>query len=74
MQSKFIYTKDVDIYLKLLELGFEDLGTIDNCSEITYTVANSDTLRVPEEYRRECLFSDRMFLQVATNIKKGGDL
>lgn len=58
---KFIYTQRQEAYEALRESGFEDFGTIDAGRNTMYMLGNRADKKVPEQFQRDCLFSNNMF-------------
>ena len=57
---KLIYTQVPEVYEKLKEMGLRDLGTVTGANKL-YVVGNDENVKVPDELKKLCLFTDRAF-------------
>lgn len=63
-----IYTQVPEVYEKLIKMGLRDLGTVTGTQKL-YVVANDNNVKVPDELKKLCLFTDRAFFVA----EEGGD-
>lgn len=68
--NNFIYTKQVETYNALLNLGFADAGYFESNGNVTYVLIDPNgNLTIPKEYKASCIRNSAMFM----SPQKGGE-
>lgn len=68
-KNNFIYTMVPEVYDSLKLLGYKDMGVVTG-GHTMYVVQNDKTRKVPDELKKLCLFTDRVFFVAG---KEGGE-